>query len=312
MVFFMLLKFAVKDFIDDRKLKNLSVHSLTSYSNTLDLFNIYCLENEIVNVEDITSNFIKSYLIDCQERGNKPSSINHKIRNLKVFFQHLCNEEIIPEKKNPMLKITYQKEDIEIGAFNELQVRQMLNYYRRINRREMTYYSVRDYCMIMTLLGTGIRLGEMCNVKWPDVDFTNAKLTVIGKKRVARTIPLTEKLVRELKEFKFFKEQYLENPDTDQYVFSNINHKRLTENAIKCTFKRLKEIMNFQDVRLSCHSFRHTFAKNWIMNGGDVFSLQKILGHTKLEMTQKYVNLFGSEIKEQNDKFNPLNNMDID
>jgi integrase/recombinase XerD len=69
--------------------------------------------------------------------------------------------------------------------------------------------------------------------------------------------------------------------------------------------------MNFKDVRLSCHTFRHTFAKNWIMSGGDIFSLQKILGHAKLEMTKRYADLFMSAIQEQNDKFNPLNSIKI-
>jgi integrase/recombinase XerD len=307
----MLIKFAVKEFIDDRKFKNLSKQTITAYTNTLNQFCNYSIENEVVNIEDTTSSHVKSYLMQFQEQGNKPGAINHKMRNLKVFYQHLINEDILPDKQNPMRKINYLKEDIEIGAFTQTQITQMLNYYRRLNRREKTYFCVRDYCLIITLLGTGARLGEICNLQWKDVDFDNAKLTIIGKKRVARTIPMTEKLILELKELKLFKERHFEKTE-ELYVFTNVYNKKITETAIQNIFKRLKDVMNFRDVRLSAHTFRHTFAKNWIMAGGDIFSLQKILGHCKLEMTQKYVTLFGSEVKIQNDKFNPLNNLNLE
>lgn len=307
----MLIKFAVKEFIDDRKFKNLSSKSITAYNNTLEQYCNYAIENECVNIEDTTPSFVKSYLMFFQEQGNKPSAINHKMRNLKVFYQHLVNEGILTENQNPMRKINYLKEDIEICAFSQSQITQMLNYYRRMSKREKTYFSVRDYCLIITLLGTGARLGEVCNLQWKDIDFTNAKLTIIGKKRVARTVPMTEKLIRELKELKLYKECHFERTE-EQYVFADAKNRKLTENAIKNVFKRLKGAMNFKDARLSAHTFRHTFAKNWIMAGGDIFSLQKILGHSKLEMTQKYVLLFGSEVKIQNDKFNPLNNMELE
>lgn len=308
---FLLLKFAIKDFLDDRRFTNLSKQSISSYENTLNDFHDYCVQREAVNIEDVTSNFVKSYLMGCQDKGNKPASINHKLRNLKVFYKYCCNEEIITDKQNPTSKLSYQKEELKIICYNDFHVSQMLNYYRRLHHREKTYFAYRDYVIILTLLGTGIRLGELCNLTWNDIDLNNDKITVIGKKRIQRTIPLVEKLKKELLELKYFKESYFKTEERENHVFTDIDNVRLTENAVQNVFKRLKEIMNFRDVRLSCHTFRHTFAKNWIISGGDIFSLQKILGHSKLDMTKRYADLFMSAIQEQNDKFNPLNSIKI-
>ncbi|SFT05389.1 Phage integrase family protein [Marininema halotolerans] len=80
---------------------------------------------------------------------------------------------------------------------------------------------------------------------------------------------------------------------------------------MKGIFKRLKTTLNFTDVCLSAHTFRHTFAHRFLMSGGDVFTLQKLLRHSQLKMTEKYLVLWGNALKENNDKFNPLNSIGI-
>lgn len=305
----MLLKFAIQDFKDDREFQNLSIQTIKTYQIILGEFQNYCAEKEVLNVEDVTTNSVKSYLLYCMKtKGNNPVTINTKIKNLRAFFNYMVISDIVNEKRNPMLKIEKIKTDTKIEVFTDNHIKQMLGYYRRLKGREHSFYAYRDHTIILTFLGSGIRLGELCNLTWKEVDLITGTIIVFGKNRSQASIPITEKLVKELAEYKVFCQQHF--PDLSDHVFVNRENKPLTEDAVKNVFKRLKSIMNFHDVRLSAHTFRHTFAHRFLMNGGDVFTLQKMLRHSNLKMTERYLAIWGTALREQNEKFNPLSNIE--
>ena len=306
----MLLKFALKDFQDDREFKNLSEITIGAYMLTLHEFQSFCSERQVIDISEVTPAIMKSYLVHCQkDRKNNPTTRNSKLHHLKIFFNYLEKNDIVTEKNNPAKKIDYAKQEVKIEVFNDNHIKQMLGYYRRIKYRDKSLYAYRDYAMILTLLGTGIRLGELCNLKWKEVDLVNGTIIVFGKKRQQSSVPITDKLIKELAEYKIFCERQFN--ELSDYVFTNREGEQLTPNAVKCIFKRLKEIMNFKDVRLSAHTFRHTFAHKMLMNGSDVFTLQKMLRHSSLRMTERYLAIWGTALREQNNKFNPLNNLDV-
>lgn len=306
----MLFKFAVQNFIEDRNLNNLSPHTISSYSRTLSQFHDFLMENGVVNVEDVSPLHIKQFLIHLKEKHqNNPQSLNHKLRNLRTFFNYMEEIRIITHEKNPTRQAKYIKETSKIEVFTDDHIRQMLGYLRRIKQRDKVFVSYRNYTIIVFLLGTGVRVGELVNLMWNDVDLVNGVVTVIGKKRVSSSIPLTEKLKKELAEYRTFQQHSFKR--TIEYVFPSADGTKWTTNGAKMMFKHLAKIMNFRDVRLSAHTFRHTFAHRCLMSGMDVFTLQKMLRHSKLDMTMRYVAMWGTALKEQNEKFNPLNNLDI-
>ncbi len=187
----------------------------------------------------------------------------------------------------------------------------MVNYYIRRKKKGYDFHNERGYIAIKLLLGTGIRSGEILNLRWKDVDFINDTITVFGKARKQRTIPLHKQLKKDLCEYKIYLEVVFEKVSSDDYIYCTSNNSHASKSAIDNVFKRLRKAVDISDVRCSPHTFRHTFSKHWILGGGDVYSLQRILGHSRLDSTQKYVNLFSTALKTQNNKFNPLNDIDI-
>lgn len=307
----MLLKFAIKDFIQDREYKNLSNKTIEGYQLILDMLHSYCVANEIVSTEDVTAGTIKSFMLWLQnEKNNNPTSRNSKLRTLKTFFNYLEEIEVYTSKSNPTKRLGFAKEEIEIKPFSDYHIKQILGYLRRSKQRDRTIYAYRDYMICVTLLGSGIRLGELINLKWDDISLASGSMSIIGKKRELSSIPLTEKLVKELSEYRVFCEQYFGR--LGKYVFTTDRNTQLRPDAVKSIFKRIKEAMSFKDdIRVSAHTFRHTFAVKAIQNGIDAFTLQRLLRHSDMSMTSRYVRMYGTALKDQNDKFNPLNNLDI-
>ncbi|HDR3653089.1 TPA: tyrosine-type recombinase/integrase [Bacillus anthracis] len=303
----MLLKFAFQDFLDDRKFKNTTVTNIRNYQTILGEFVNYCIDNEIINVEDITYANIRQYLLGCQERGNGAGTINTKLLRIRAFLNYMVECEVI--NKNPAKKIKPQKEDIKIDVFSDEQIRQMLNFYRRIRQRDKSYVAYRDYMMIVTLLGTGIRRGEIINLQWSDIDFANMNISVFGKSRRKETIPITEKLAKELSAYQLFCKQHWGT--ISDFVFVKRDNTQITDNAIMLIFRYLGQKMNFKDVRVSAHTFRHTFCHRLAMSGMSAFAIQKLMRHKNIAVTMRYVAMWGNELREQNDKYNPLNTLNI-
>lgn len=302
----MLIRFAMKEFMSEKEFENLSKNTLKAYQMLFDDFLKWCEGNGLERVDDLTSRALKSYLNYCKnERGNNPTSINTKRKQFRAFFNFLVAEGIIDE--NPTDSVKRVREDIRIKTFTDDEVKQVLSYLRRIRRKEDTFYAVRNYTIFLTLIGTGLRASELTSLTWNNVDLQRRTVKVFGKMRREESVPLSERLCEELRYWQGFCTQTFGK--LPQSVFVSASGAPLTVNGLKCWFKRLAKKMNFPETRCSAHSCRHYFAKSWIQNGGDISTLAKVLRHTSIKTTEKYLQFWGNEVAEDNDKFNPLNNI---
>ena len=303
----MLLKFAYEDFIADRRFKNTTEKNIKNYHQLLKPFIEYCIAKGLNNVADVRYSHIRDYLIECQQKGNQPSSINSKIQRMRAFYNYLLEEKVV--KENIALKVKQQKEDVKIDVFTDEQIYQMLAYYRSLRRKEQTYFSYRGYLLILLLLGTGLRRKEVIQLKWTDVDIANLTLSVYGKNRQYETVFLTEKLAKELSIYGAFCKQHFGHDN--EYVFLNRDNAPMTDFSISQVFDNLRVKMNFKDVRVSPHTFRHTFCHRLAMSGMSAFAIQKVMRHKSIAVTMRYVAMWGNELKKENEKHNPLNSLDI-
>lgn len=152
-------------------------------------------------------------------------------------------------------------------------------------------------------MGTGNRIDTIINVRIGDVYFGKGEIFIRAQKnKKAFSIPLDRHLSFVLKEYiKMWRNDATDN----DYLFCNVYGEQLTTKALQHSIAKYNRSRGVE--RTSVHAFRHTFARYFVINsGGDVFKLQKILGHSSLEMTRKYVNLFDADLKKDYDDISPL------
>ena len=133
-------------------------------------------------------------------------------------------------------------------------------------------------------------------------------LKVMGKGRKERIVPMGSNAQRVLQRYLFRYRPKPSLPDINN-VFLSVYGKPLTENGIKLIFVRLAR--KSRVARLYAHLCRHTFATKFLINGGNVFTLQQILGHSTLEMVKHYVNLASNHVSIQHQKFSPLDRLNL-
>jgi len=151
-------------------------------------------------------------------------------------------------------------------------------------------------------LATGNRLRTALNLKVGHVDFEN-NLIFMSKTKNGRQqlIPLSRSLAEILQEYFVYR-----NGMADDCVFCDAHGKQLTRDGTTTIIRKFH--LSRGVAKTSIHAYRHTFAKKWILNGGDIFRLQKILGHSNVEMVKNYVEMFSNDLQQDFDVFNPLDN----
>jgi integrase/recombinase XerD len=140
----------------------------------------------------------------------------------------------------------------------------------------------------MMLLDTGTRIDEVLTLRTQDVDMDNLLLTVTGKGRKQRRIPFSFELRRVL---------YRHIADRQGLVFATRHGKKLGRRNVLRDVKLLCRKLGFAPPERTLHAFRHTFAVNYLRRGGGVFHLQKVLGHSSLDMTRRYASLMTEDLQ---------------
>ena len=287
------------------------------YAANLKRFNEYLNKHELaVAVTEIGTAEARQFIFHLQNNAKRwencinihddknlsPFSVHGYVRTIKAFWSWLLVEGYI--HNNPMAALKPPKTPQKITAtFSQEQMQRLLCLLDRKTPR-----GFRDYTIILTLMDTGIRLSELTNLDTDTIDFGQSHFLVNGKGGKERIVPFGSQVRRTLWRYLSAFRPEPESPRTNQ-LFLLDNGLPLKKRAVQSMLTRLGRRVGISGVRCSPHTFRHTFAKQYLMQGGDVFSLQRILGHSSLEVVKVYVNLASSEITELHRRFSPVDNM---
>jgi len=272
--------------------KNLSPYTIEYYERCFRFFGKFYNTTKPCN--SITKNTIFEYMAYLKANHNiNDITLNTYLRGIRAIFYYFMEQGFM--KPFPISAVKTVKKIKE--TYNDYELSILLE---KPLIKSATFAEFRNWVLINYLLGTGNRISTVCNVKIGDIDFSSEVIHLCKtKNRREQIIPLSSSLAKVLKEYLHYRKG-----KNDDYLFCNVSGEKFTENAIRIAVRNYNQKRGV--MKTSVHLFRHTFAKKWILNGGDVFRLQKILGHSSMEIVREYVNMFSDDLKRDFDTFNPL------
>jgi integrase/recombinase XerC len=211
----------------------------------------------------------------------RPKTVQTYFVQLRPFFHWLIQEGVIEGSPMDNIAPPVSRTD-QIQPFDERQVQALLAASQK------TTHPRRDFAIVCFLLDSGVRASELCDLTMGNVDMSARKCLVIGKGNKHRAVFFGRQTAKAL--WNYLRE---EERDPSSPVFQSDRGRgtgdALTRSGLLQLIERLGDAAHIEAVRCSPHTFRHTFAVTFLRNGGNVFSLQQILGHTSLSMTNRYV-----------------------
>lgn len=226
---------------------------------------------------------------EMRDRGVSPVTVNSYLRCLNAYFRWCYEERGQDRIRIPKLK----EEQKVVAALTPEHVRRFLQW-----KPGKTFGRQRLHILICLLLDTGLRISEALGLRKEDVDFENFLLRVHGKGNKQRLVPFSHEMRRIL--WRYYSQR------AGNILFGTRHDTQMFPRNIGRSVKLLGEQLGITGVRISPHTLRHTFALSYVRNGGDVFRLQRILGHSTLEMTRRYVNLQTADLQAVHDRLSPL------
>lgn len=312
----LLLSKQLEGFLLARKAEGYSPGALTQYEWGIERL-LFVIGNKPINkitIDDLRSylNWMQTSYINKSGEPYKlsPTSIFHAWKAIHAFYLWLHTEYGIERIDSKLQKPKFSYP--EIIPFSEDEIRALLKATERTKiantdrRHKFTMKrptAKRDIAIIFLLLDTGIRVGELTRLTIADTDINIGELHVksfsSGLKSRPRTIPIGVKTRKALWRYLSTRESH-----SDNLLFVSENGQPLTTSAVQ---QLLREIGGHAGIK-KCHPhrFRHTFAIQYLRNGGDVFTLKRILGHSTLKMVERYLSLVNEDLKQAHEHASPV------
>ena len=281
----------INDYLEYLKYqKNYSDYTVLSYKNDILEFIDY-LSREGLNFKTIEYSDIRFYLMYLKdEKHDDNSSVSRKLSSLRGLYKYMANEGIV--KTNVFSLVNAPKKSKKLPRYFEYNELEELFMVPDTN----TSLGQRDLLLLEMLYATGVRVGELVNIKVKDIDLGRRNIIILGKGNKERFVTYGEYCEDILKQY--LSDGYiLLNKTGSDYLFLNNNGGNLTERGVRYILDELIKKTSINK-KISPHMIRHSFATHLLNEGCDLLTVQKLLGHESIKATQVYTHVTTDRLKE--------------
>ena len=238
----------------------------------------------------------KKYALQFLSEDIKPATYNLRLNSLKSFFNYCVQEGHMEE--SPLCNMKKRKAAPRIVDVDMDVLKKLLSLPDK-----QSFTGLRDYAMILLALDTGIRPKESSTLREEDINLSSLQLIIKAenaKTRQTRTLPMSKVTAKAIEKFLSYKPSNWRN----SWLFCTYEGHKLHEDTFR---HRLNYYSKILGVKIRPYDLRHAFALNFLRNEGNVFALQRTMGHSDLSMTKRYLALTHEDLKIQHEKASPVN-----
>lgn len=288
---------AFEEFYEEKQAKNLSASTLRNYQQSYTMFCEYHELSPEYLLKDLQVSMFYKWINHMKNNEIRPQSINHYLRDLRCFLNWCYERDKLPEP----IKITEieAQEDLP-KMYTDEEIATMLEKPRPGDG----FSDWRSWAIVSMVYGTGLRASTLCALKIENINFQREEIIIDKQKnKHAGILPLTAALANVLKEYI---KLWMPKAEPTDWLFPSITGEQFNPGALNHSIKRYCVSRGIEAHGI--HSVRHNFSRDMIINGAGEYRLQRYLQHSNIQMSQKYVKLFSSDLKKDAEDFSPLDN----
>lgn len=294
------IDFAISEFMLEQRVRGNSEKTLQYYEYVFIKFKKFCSCNFISELDLPLCKRYLLYLMDC---GISSVSVQSYVRGFRSFLSWLYSSGYFTENLSSEFRLP-KAHRMVINILTSKEIDLLLSHLDT-----STFLGARNLSMCLLMLGSGLRCGEVISLACERVHLDENYIIVDGKCNKERIVPISRDMVAKLSEY-LLKREADQNRQRCRIFFCTVDGKAITNDAIKDLFRDLKRIKGLE--RIYPHLLRHTFATMYLENGGNIYSLQSILGHTSLEMVKRYLHMSRYAVLKDFDRFSPCGELKIE
>jgi len=286
-----------------KEVRNLSDNTLISYKhdvkNFLEFINTHTgSEISIKYLNDMKISDFRSFLSYLRNKDISSTSIARIISSLKSFFNYLLNINLIESTVVQSLRTPKQKKSLPRPISSELAI-ETIKHAQDMEKEK--WIGMRNKSILMLLYGCGLRISEALNLNFEDIN-ENDYLIIKGKGNKERMVPLMDYVKNDI-------ENYIhecpKNFMKDDPLFVGKRLDRLSPRIIQYVLEKIRHNLSLPETATP-HALRHSFATHLLDSGGDLRTIQELLGHSSLSTTQKYTKVETEKLYDAYSKTHPL------
>ena len=280
----------------EETLHYLSKYTRDAYHRDLNYLQNYCIKKNIKKWSNLKSQQLRDFISDRHRKGISGRTLQRNLSSIRTFYRYLCKIDVV--SINPAEGIITPKSARKLPKLLDVD-----QTFQLLEIKENDVLAIRDKAIIELIYSSGLRLTEVISLNIDDIDFIDRVLTVIGKGKKARNLPIGKFALQATDDWLKSRQQLIKN-NKERALFISNRGSRISPRSVQARIKRWAVKQGLSG-NVHPHMLRHSFASHILESSGDLRAVQELLGHADISTTQVYTHLDFQHLAQVYDKTHP-------